>query len=71
MVGQRKGPSGENSPPVHGIKKCLVEQSQVLAHLLFAAQCVKNTVFESSLGPVYEFVCVSFTTGNLNCFRVK
>jgi hypothetical protein len=24
-----------------------------------------------SLGPVYEFVCVSFTTGNLNCFRVK
>ena len=25
----------------------------------------------NSLGPVYEFVCVSFTTGNLNCFRVK
>jgi hypothetical protein len=25
----------------------------------------------SSLGPVYEFVCVSFRTGNLNCFRVK
>jgi hypothetical protein len=24
-----------------------------------------------SLGPVYEFVCDSFTTGNLNCFRVK
>ena len=24
-----------------------------------------------SLGPVYEFVCVSFSTGNLNCFRVK
>jgi hypothetical protein len=24
-----------------------VEQSQVLAHLLFAAQCIKNTVFES------------------------
>jgi hypothetical protein len=23
VVGQRKGPSGENSPPVHGIKKCL------------------------------------------------
>ena len=28
-----------------------------------------NIIF--SLGPVYEFVCVSFTTGNLNCFRVK
>ena len=25
----------------------------------------------NSLGPVYEFVCVSFSTGNLNCFRVK
>ena len=25
----------------------------------------------TSLGPVYEFVCVSFRTGNLNCFRVK
>ena len=24
-----------------------------------------------SLGPVYEFVCVLFRTGNLNCFRVK
>jgi hypothetical protein len=24
VVGQRKGPSGANAPPVHGIKKCLV-----------------------------------------------
>ena len=24
MVGQRKGSSGANAPPVHGIKKCLV-----------------------------------------------
>jgi hypothetical protein len=24
-----------------------------------------------SLGPVYKFVCVSFSPGNLNCFRVK
>ena len=24
-----------------------------------------------SLGPVYEFVCISFRTDNLNCFRVK
>ena len=30
-----------------------------------------NPYFHISLGPVYEFVCVSFTTGNLNCFRVK
>jgi hypothetical protein len=25
----------------------------------------------TSLGHVCEFVCVSFSTGNLNCFRVK
>ena len=25
----------------------------------------------NSLGPVHEFVCISFRTGNLNCFRVK
>ena len=25
----------------------------------------------TSLGPVYEFVCDSFRTGKLNCFRVK
>ncbi len=25
----------------------------------------------ASLGPVYEFVCISFRTDNLNCFRVK
>ena len=29
---------------------------------------VKTSV---SLGPVYEFVCISFRTDNLNCFRVK
>ena len=28
VVGQMKGPSGENAPPVHGIKKCLEYQSQ-------------------------------------------
>ena len=25
----------------------------------------------SSLGPVYEFVCISFRTDNLNCFRAS
>ena len=28
-------------------------------------------VYIVSLGPVYEFVCISFTTDNLNCFRVN
>ena len=30
-----------------------------------------NHAIEFSLGPVWGFVCVSFTRGNLNCFRVK
>ena len=30
-----------------------------------------NGPINYSLGPVYEFVCDSFRTGNLNCFRVK
>jgi hypothetical protein len=29
------------------------------------------TTSAPSLGPVYEFVCDSFRTGKLNCFRVK
>jgi hypothetical protein len=28
VVGQRKGPSGANAPPVHGIKKCLVKTAK-------------------------------------------
>jgi hypothetical protein len=27
--------------------------------------------FTCSLGPVYEFVCISFRTDNLNCFRAS
>ena len=30
-----------------------------------------NAYVPYSLGPVHEFVCISFRTGNLNCFRVK
>ena len=25
----------------------------------------------TSLGPVYEFVCISFRTDNLNCYRAS
>ena len=35
---------------------------------LSVSKLVKTAI---SLGPVYEFVCDSFRTGNLNCFRVK
>jgi hypothetical protein len=40
-----------------------VEQSQVLAHLLFAAQCIKNTVFEGC--KTTSLIAASFL-----CFRV-
>ena len=30
-----------------------------------------SAIFRTSLGPVHEFVCISFRIGNLNCFRVK
>jgi hypothetical protein len=33
--------------------------------------CPWFAIFDFSLGPVYEFVCDSFRTGKLNCFRVK
>jgi hypothetical protein len=29
---------------------------------------IKSLLDPSSLGPVYEFVCISFRTYNLNCF---
>ena len=29
------------------------------------------TCFHCSLGPAYEFVCDSFRTSNLNCFKVN
>jgi hypothetical protein len=30
-----------------------------------------TSTFTVSLGPVYEFVCISFRTDNLNCFRAS
>jgi hypothetical protein len=37
-----------------------------LAHANFDKRKLRGS---SSLGPVYEFVCISFRTDNLNCFR--
>ena len=34
VVGQRKGPSGANAPPVHGIKKCLERPQETLRYKL-------------------------------------
>ena len=32
---------------------------------------IGSSIIHVSLGPVYELVCISFRTGNLNCFRVN
>ena len=41
-----------------------------VSHRLLQEQC-GNDIFHTSLGPVYEFVCISFRTDNLNCFRAS
>ena len=41
--------------------RCLLE-------ILYSEQ---SFTIQFSLGPVHEFVCISFRTGNFNCFRVK
>jgi hypothetical protein len=46
-----------------GKKKCEQKDTH-LQHLV-------STIKSCSLGPVYEFVCISFRTDNLNCFRVS
>ena len=33
--------------------------------------CALSAQTIPSLGPVYEFVCISFRTDNLNCFRAS
>jgi hypothetical protein len=35
VVGQRKGPSGANAPPLHGIKKCLAFLRAEIGIILF------------------------------------
>ena len=37
----------------------------------FIDNAMKTPQSIHSLGPVYEFVCISFRTDNLNCFRVS
>ena len=44
----------------------LQEQSEQFSFRVFLVNTKIN-----SLGPVYEFVYISFRTDNLNCFRVK
>ena len=48
-MGQRKGPSGANAPPVHGIKKCLGDLSShfILVNgdfILFIALIIKRAL---------------------------
>jgi hypothetical protein len=43
----------------------------ILMYFIYFNYLSNSRIYTSSLGPVYEFVCDSFRTGNLNCFRVK
>ena len=47
----------------------LYKKNSNVSQYLEALQYVLNIyVIDISLGPVYEFVCISFRTDNLNCF---
>ena len=48
------------------LKKSLRNVNQSLSKLN-----IKHNPIPNSLEPVYEFVCISFRTDNLNCFRGK
>jgi hypothetical protein len=54
---------GGHVPPGSYASGCLDQTKDTLV--------IYGRVYTISLGPVHEFVCVSFSTGNLNCFRVK
>ena len=55
----------------------VVQDFRVLKNLVHAEANTRAqktgffVAFLTSQGPVHEFVCISFRTGNLNCFRVK
>jgi hypothetical protein len=47
VVGQRKGPSGANAPPVHGIKKYLavVVNTINIAHNMYNTNYTKSSYY--------------------------
>jgi hypothetical protein len=47
---------------VVGMFKCGKKKCKICDNVIIGA---------TSLGPVYEFVCISFRTDNLNCFRAS
>jgi hypothetical protein len=47
VVGQRKGPSGANAPPVNGIKKCLESLGEIRRE---GVQCLQLFCFVDFLG---------------------
>jgi hypothetical protein len=51
VVGQRKGPSGANAPPVHGIKKCVAKFKQ-LGMSFYINNCMrKKDLNFTGIGP--------------------
>ena len=49
----------------------IARRNHIFPPLSIIMEANKKRKFNYSLGPVHEFVCISFRTGNLNCLRVK
>ena len=45
------------------------QENQSMCQLL--KEICRKSMIKYSLGPAYEFVCISFRTDNLNCFRAS
>jgi hypothetical protein len=70
VVGQRKGPSGANAPPVHGIKKCLDRSIYcTLVYIVLLGEHT-NKFFLSKSWHDYDFGTMIFGKENLSIFAV-
>ena len=59
VVGQRKGPSGANTPPVHGVKKCLESCSSY--HTVLSSYQLTTT-------PIFHLFHSSFSMSRLGTY---
>ena len=44
---------------------------RIIAGVIRGLKALKVMTINPSLGPIYEFVCISFRTGDFNCFCVQ
>ena len=59
--------------PFREIRKVMktIALFRTIAGVIRGLKALKVMTINSSLGTTHEFVCISFRTGNLNCFWVK